>query len=110
MPINPVIACSVVITMLAPAQGVSAQSRAAAPNASPPATPGAALPVVAEQADRLLKEMGAYTGSAEQFPFHADIAFDHVLPSGRKLQFSAAEGAVSEATRRSLCRVERRSR
>ena len=50
-----------------------------------------AAPAVAEQADRLLKEMGAYIGSAEQFTFHADVTFDHVLPSGQKLQFSAAE-------------------
>jgi hypothetical protein len=35
--------------------------------------------------------MGAYIGSAEQFTFHADITFDHVLPSGQKLQFSATE-------------------
>ena len=38
--------------------------------------------------------MGAYLGSAEQFTFHADITFDHVLPSGQKLQFSAAEEVV----------------
>ncbi|MGA7867554.1 MAG: DUF2092 domain-containing protein [Stellaceae bacterium] len=68
----------------------AAQNRPAAPNALPPATPVAA-PVVAEQADRLLKEMGAYIGSAEQFTFHADVTFDHVLPSGQKLQFSAAK-------------------
>ena len=38
--------------------------------------------------------MGVYIGSAEQFTFHADITFDHVLPSGQKLQFSAGEDAV----------------
>jgi hypothetical protein len=48
-------------------------------------------PAVAEQAEQLLKQMGAYVGSAEQFTFHADITFDHVLPSGQKLQYSAAE-------------------
>src|SRR5271166_1327593 len=68
----------------------AAQNRPAAPNASPPATPVAA-PAIAEQADRLLKEMGGYIGSAEQFTFHADVTFDHVLPSGQKLQFAAAE-------------------
>jgi len=49
------------------------------------------VPAVAEQADRLLKELSSYIGSAEQFTFHADITFDHVLPSGQKLQFSATE-------------------
>jgi len=60
--------------------------------ASPPPAPAtAAAPAVAEQADRLLRQMGAYIGSAEQFTFHADITFDHVLPSGQKLEFAAAE-------------------
>jgi hypothetical protein len=54
-------------------------------------TTPAAAPAVAEQADRLLKQMSDYIGSADQFTFHADISFDHVLPSGQKLQFSAAE-------------------
>jgi hypothetical protein len=48
-------------------------------------------PAVSQQADLLLKQMAAYVGSAEQFTFHADITFDHVLPSGQKLQFSATE-------------------
>jgi hypothetical protein len=90
MSIRPVVARSVVITALALAQGVSAQTRPAAPAAAT----NAPAPVVAEQADRLLKEVGAYIGSAEQFTFHADITFDHVLPSGQKLQFSAAEEVV----------------
>jgi hypothetical protein len=47
--------------------------------------------VVAEQADTLLKQMASYVGSAEEFTFHADITFDHVLPSGQKLEFSATE-------------------
>jgi hypothetical protein len=57
----------------------------------PPAAANGAAPAVAEPADRLLKELSAYIGSAEQFTFHADITFDHVLPSGQKLQFSATE-------------------
>jgi len=40
-------------------------------------------PAVAERADMLLKQMAADLGSAEQFTFHADITFDHVLPSGQ---------------------------
>ena len=35
--------------------------------------------------------MGEYVGSADQFTFHADITFDHVLPSGQKLQYTATE-------------------
>ena len=90
MSIRPVLACWVAITALALAQGTSAQTRPAAPAAAS----NAPAPVVAEQADRLLKEVGTYIGSAEQFTFHADITFDHVLPSGQKLQFSAAEEDV----------------
>ena len=59
---------------------------AGAQNKDTPATPSAAnraAPVVAERADRLLKQMSDYIGSAEQFTFHADVSFDHVLPSGR---------------------------
>lgn len=91
---NPVVACAVAaITAVALAQAVLAQNRPAAPAAAPPATTAPA-PAVAEQADRLLKEMSAYLGSANEFTFHADITFDHMLPSGQKLQFSAAEEMV----------------
>jgi hypothetical protein len=93
MSINPVIACSVLITALASVQGVFAQNRPATP-AGPAAATNAPAPARAEQADRLLKEVGAYIGSAEQFTFHADVSFDHVLPSGQKLQFSATEEVV----------------
>ena len=37
------------------------------------------------------EEMSSYIGSAQDFTFHADISFDHVLSSGQKLQISAAE-------------------
>jgi hypothetical protein len=90
MNINPAIACSFVIAALAAAPGVSAQNRPATP-AAPATTPA---PAIGEQADHVLKEVGAYIGSAQQFTFHADITFDHVLPSGQKLQFSAAEEVV----------------
>src|SRR5262245_59986955 len=63
----------------------------AAPSASTRAMSGPPTPIVEERADQLLKQMGAYIGSAEQFTFHADITFDHVLPSGQKLQFTAIE-------------------
>ena len=57
--------------------------------AAPAATADA--PVVAPQADRLLKEMGAYLASADQFRLKAEVTFDHVLPTGQKLQFGAVE-------------------
>jgi len=90
---NSVIAGSVVIAVLLWAQGGSTQNRPSAP-AIPAAPTNAAAPAVAEQADQLLKEMSAYIGSANEFTFHADITFDHVLPSRQKLQFSAAEEVV----------------
>lgn len=55
-----------------------------------PATPAGPT----DTTDQLLKQMGAYIGSAEQFTFRADITFDHVLPSGQKLQFSATENVA----------------
>jgi hypothetical protein len=87
MSMRPVVACSVAITALVYIPSALAQNRPAAPAAST----NSPAPAVAEQADRLLKEMSAYIGSAQEFTFHADISFDHVLPSGQKLQFSAAE-------------------
>jgi hypothetical protein len=57
-------------------------------------TPSSQPGDVSVQADRLLKQMGAYIGSANEFTFHADITFDHVLPSGQKLQFAAAENVA----------------
>lgn len=93
MNINPAIACLMVIAALATAPGAAAQNKPATPAAAPsPAS--AAAPAIAEQADRLLKEMAGYIGSADEFTFHADVTFDHVLPSGQKLQFSSAEEVV----------------
>ena len=92
MSIKPAMAFSVVIAC-ASAQAALAQNKPAAPDAPAPTTDTPA-PAVAEQADRLIKEMGAYIGSAEQFTFHADVSFDHVLPSGQKVQFAAAEEVV----------------
>jgi hypothetical protein len=64
----------------------------APPAATAGSTPTAPVPqAVAEEADRLLRQMGEYIGSAVEFTFHADIIFDHVLPSGQKLQYSASE-------------------
>jgi hypothetical protein len=49
-----------------------AQTGQATPNVSQAAV-NAVAPAVAEPADRLLKQTGAYIGSAEQFTFHAFI-------------------------------------
>ena len=41
--------------------------------------PGAGMllaATAAAQADRLIKEMSAYIGSANEFTFHADVTFD----------------------------------
>jgi hypothetical protein len=46
---------------------------------------------VAAEADRLLREMGAFLAAADQLTFRADVTFDHVLPTGQKLQFGAVE-------------------
>src|SRR5271166_4234480 len=84
------VAAAFVISTLAWMQVAEAQNTPASPIAPLPAA-NTAPPAVAERADQLLKQMSDYIGSAEQFTFHADITFDHVLPSGQKLQFSAAE-------------------
>src|SRR5208337_2747121 len=75
------------------------QNTSVAPGAASAAA-NAAAPAVAEQADRLLRQMGAYIGSAERFTFHADIIFDHVLPSGQKVQFTAAEAVALQRPNR----------
>jgi hypothetical protein len=92
MSMKPIIAFSVVIAC-ALAQGAVAQNKPAAPIAPAPAA-NAPARAVAEPADRLIKEMSGYIGSANEFTFHADVTFDHVLPSGQKLQFAAAEEVV----------------
>src|SRR4051794_34261248 len=85
--------CAMALAALAPAllwaPNSSAQGGAAATPAQPAQSPGPAA--VAGRADELLREVGAYLGSADQFTFHAQITFDHVLPSGQKLQYSASE-------------------
>jgi len=85
-----VLAASLVVPALIWGHKAEAQNSPAAPTTtqSPAST---AAPVVSEQADRLLKQMSAYVGSATEFTFHADITFDQVLPSGQKLQYEAAE-------------------
>src|SRR5215813_3047247 len=77
------------------AAGMLLAAAAAAQNKpAGPAATNASAPAIAGPADRLIKEMSAYIGSANEFTFHADVTFDHVLPSGQKLQFSSAEDVV----------------
>jgi hypothetical protein len=83
MALSVVIACAL-------AQGAWAQNKPAVPAAAT----NAPAPAIAGEADRLIKEMSAYIGSANEFTFHADVTFDHVMPAGQKLQFSAAEEVV----------------
>src|SRR5271169_5057319 len=90
MRISCIIAMALATSVLTWAEVVEAQNIPAAPSTLPQAT-NTAPPAVAERADQLLKQMSDYIGSAEQFTFHADISFDHVLPSGQKLQFAATE-------------------
>jgi hypothetical protein len=80
---------SALVLMLAwsPMTGAQDGRNQSGETAPPQSTP----PAVAQRADQLLKQMGNYIGSADQFTFHADIAFDHVLPSGQKLQYAATE-------------------
>jgi hypothetical protein len=73
----------------------SAQNRSSAA-ATAPVLSTAPAPIVPESADRLLRQMSDYIGSAEHFTFRADVTFDHVLPSGQKLQFSATEEVALE--------------
>jgi hypothetical protein len=72
---------------LTAASSVSAQS--GAPPGAPPAAVG--KPSLSPSADRVLRQMSEYLGSAQELTFHADVLFDHVLPSGQKLQYSAGE-------------------
>ncbi len=72
------------LAVLAMAQGAAGQTKSA--GAAPAETP-----VVSPSADRLLRQMSDYLGSSGEFTFHADILFDHVLPSGQKLQYAAGE-------------------
>ena len=85
-----VVAASLMMPALLWMHTATAQNNPAIPTTAPPPA-NAPAPAVSAQADQLLKQMSAYIGSANEFTFHADITFDHVLPSGQKLQYEAAE-------------------
>jgi len=93
------IAVAFVISGPALLQVAGAQSPAATSNAQPPAT-DTATPAIAAAANRLLQQMGAYIGSAAEFTFHAAITFDHVLPTGQKLEFAATEAVALQRPNR----------
>jgi hypothetical protein len=99
MHVIPMVTAALLLTGPAWVPVAHAQTNPPTANASPPsATPAA--PVVADQADRLLRQMGDYVGSAEQFTFHTDITFDHVQPSGQKLQYAASEDVALQRPNR----------
>ena len=50
--------------------------------------------VIGPQADRLLRQMSDYLKAAKQFSFHAEIAYDDLLPSGQKLQLGASHDVL----------------
>ena len=96
---NYLLAVALVTSALSGVQVAEAQNGGATGDAVSSAA-NAAAPVVTDQADRLLRQMGEYVGSAEQFTFHADVTFDHVLPSGQKLQYSASEDVALQRSGR----------
>src|SRR5271165_4603068 len=89
------VVASVAMSALTCVRIAEAQTSPGAVGAPQPAA-SAAAPTVSERAEALLKQMGTYISTAQQFTFHADILFDHVLPSGQKLQFAAAEEVALE--------------
>ena len=69
-----------------PASGSGSASQTA-PSA-PAASPTGSGAKVAPLADKLLTQACEVLGSAKAFSFHAEINFDHVLPSAVKVQFA----------------------
>jgi len=86
-----------VVLILLSAAGWWANARAAET-----ATPAAIDP----EALALVQEMGRSLGGVPAFSFHAEITYDAVMHSGRKLQFAAAlDAAVRRPDRLSLAYV-----
>jgi hypothetical protein len=94
------LACSVLAVLWGSAQAGAKNAAAHDPKTAAPvarlAPAHAPAQPVARQADAALKAMGNFIGSAGAFSFRADVTFDHVLPSGQKLQFSAQQDVVAE--------------
>lgn len=80
--------------------GTALASPAGAQTSKAPATGGApgttpsARPVVAPEAERILRNMGAYLKEAKQLGFRAAITHDDLLPTGQKIQLGADYEAV----------------
>jgi hypothetical protein len=86
-------AAAVAALLLVSNLGISAETAAPASAGSPasPQAPQSALPPkIDPRADQLLSRSCEDLGSSKAFTFHAEIAFDKVLPSNVKLQFAAA--------------------
>jgi hypothetical protein len=62
-------------------------------------------PDVTPQADRILREMGEYLASAQEFTFRADISFDGLTTDGQKILYGAS--ASVSVHRPDRLRVER---
>jgi len=86
--------------VFAPNLALLAVAQNAAPSTATQTTTGPGAPVIAAEAEQMVKQMAAYLGSAQEFTFHADITFDHVLPSGQKLQFAATEDVALQRSGR----------
>jgi hypothetical protein len=50
--------------------------------------------VIGPQADRFLRQMSDYLMASKQLSFHAEIAYDDLLPSGQKLQLGASHDVL----------------
>lgn len=84
VPIGLVLAATFIIPYLACAADLTPTPAAS------PVTSGTPRSGIVPHADRLLTEACHALGSAEAFSFHAEIMFDHVLPSNVKVQFAGA--------------------
>ena len=60
-------------------------------------SPAVAQTDIEEQADRILREMGEYLASAEEFSFRAEIDFDKFADWGQEIQYG---GTATIAVRR----------
>jgi hypothetical protein len=106
---KPIVLVLVLFGIAAGAYSLASGKQAAAPKAAPPAKPATSPPpvvpaeqsskeqkeatqgpTVGEQADRFLRQMSDYLKASKQLSFHAEIAYDDLLPSGQKLQLGAS--------------------
>ena len=55
---------------------------------------------ITPRADRILREMSEYLKKASEFTFHAEVKYDAVLASGRKIQFGGASKVTARRPNR----------